>query len=47
MILIKVEEHVNEMMAVVAHFFSEFFMVRFSYNQTKHLSNVPIVVFIV
>ena len=31
MILLKVGEHVNEMMAVAAHFF----MVRFSYNQTK------------
>ena len=35
MILIKVGEHVNEMMAVAAHFFSELLMVRFSYNQTK------------
>ena len=35
MILINVGEHVNEMMAVAAHFFKEFLMVRFSYNQTK------------
>ena len=34
-IFIKVGEHVNEIMAVAAHFFSEFLMVRFSYNQTK------------
>ena len=36
MIFIKVGEHVNEMMTVAAYFFSEFLMVRFSYNQTKH-----------
>ena len=35
MILIQVGEHVNEMTAVATHFFPEFLMVRFSYNQTK------------
>ena len=34
-ILIKVGEHVNEMMAVAVNYFQNFFMVRFSYNQTK------------
>ena len=32
MILIKVGEHVNEMMAVATHLFSEFFMVRIRQN---------------
>ena len=35
MILINVGVHVNEMMAVAAHLFQNFVMVRFSYNQTK------------
>ena len=35
MILTKLGQYVNEMMAVAVKF-SEFLMVMFSYNQTKH-----------